>query len=313
MNNSYLAAVLVMMMVTSSFAQQTQPQGQQAQRGPSTRPLLPEGARALRDLVYVTRGAQNLEIKLDIFLPPGNGAKPLMIWIHGGACLGGSKASNPMLFLVENGFAVASIDYRLSGEAKFPAQIHDVKAALRFLRTNAHKYQIDPDRIAVGGDSAGGHLAVLLGVSAGVRELTDQPQSDVSDRVQAVVDLYGPTDLLAMCFNSGAVDHAAPDAPESQLIGAHMLDRPDLAKAASPTTYIDAGDPPFLILHGDRDTTVPFSQSRLLDSYLKLAGVKSTLVPVEGAGHGGRDFSTPRIRQKIVAFLQEALRVRGSG
>jgi acetyl esterase/lipase len=226
---------------------------------------------------------------LDLFLPEkGQKPLPLLIWIHGGAWMSGSKDDpSPALRFTADGYAVAQVGYRLSQEAKFPAQIHDCKAAVRWLRANAQKYNLDPNRFAAWGGSAGGHLVTLLGTSGGVAGLEGHVNDlKESSRVQAVVDWFGPTDFLQIGNAESDLQHNAPDSPESKLIGRAVLENKDKAAKASPISYVSKEAPPFLIMHGDRDRTVPFNQSELLYAALKKAGVDVTFVPMKGAGHG---------------------------
>jgi acetyl esterase/lipase len=218
----------------------------------------------------------------------GNKPMPLIVWIHGGAWLSGSKDNpSPALRFTADGYAVAHVGYRLSQEAKFPAQIHDCKAAVRWLRANAPKYNLDANTSAAWGGSAGGHLVALLGTSSGVADLEGSVNDlKESSRVQAVVDWFGPTDFLRIGSAESDLQHNAPDSPESKLIGGPLLDNKDKAAKASPISYVSKEAPPFLIMHGDRDRTVPFNQSELLYAALKKAGVDATLVPMKGAGHG---------------------------
>ena len=245
---------------------------------------------------------------LDLYLPEkGDMSLPLIIWIHGGAWLGGSKDSrSPALSFTTNGYAVAHVGYRLSPEAKFPAQIHDCKAAVRWLRANAMKYNLDPNKFAAWGASAGGHLVALLGTSGGVAELEGNDNDlKESSRVQAVVDWFGPTDLLRMGDAASDVRHNAPDSPESKLIGGPILENNDKAAKASPTTYVTKEAPPFLIMHGDHDRDVPFNQSELLYAALNKAGVDVTFVPMKGAGHG---FGGPEAIAPVEDFLKRCLK-----
>jgi len=229
------------------------------------------------------------------------GPLPVILSIHGGGWSSGSKARSPAIRFAARGYAVASINYRLSGEAVFPAQIEDCKAAVRWLRANAVKYNLNPDRIAAFGSSAGGHLAALLGTSAGVAELEGvKPQPEESSRVQAVIDFFGPTDLLVM----GGM-HDRPDSPESRLIGGPIQELKDKAARANPILYLSRDDPPFLIVHGDQDRVVPLRQSQLLHEALVAAGVESTFRVVPGAGHG---FSRPEIDELVLAFLERHLK-----
>ncbi len=252
------------------------------------------GQRIERDLVYGRTPQQ--ELKLDLYLPAQEGAAPVVVWVHGGAWRTGSKARTPAERLVARGYAVASIEYRLSGVAKFPAQIEDCKAAVRWLRGNAAKYDLDPERIGAWGSSAGGHLAALLGVQ------NDDPAS----RVQAVVDFYGPTELLKMDAQGSAFSHDAPDSPESQLIGGPIQQHAERTRLANPVSYVSRGDPPFLIVHGDRDYTVPVGQSRVFYDALRAAGVPAKLEIVPGAGHGFHN--GPYIDPLVDAFLDQHLK-----
>jgi acetyl esterase/lipase len=205
--------------------------------------------------------------------------------------------------MVERGYAVASINYRLSQEAIFPAQIHDCKAAVRWLRVHAATYRLDPDRIGAWGSSAGGHLVALMGTAGCVPELEgDLGHADQSSHVQAVCDFYGPTDFCRMNDVSGAMDHDAADSPESQLIGAPIQERPDLVARANPIAYIGPGTPPTLIVHGDHDWTVTLNQSQFLYRALRVARAETTFHIVEGAGHGFQG-ATAAQRAEIDAFV----------
>jgi len=269
-------------------------------------PLAP-GVKMLKDLEYGR--ADSRAMLLDLYLPEkGQKPLPLLIWIHGGAWMSGSKDNpSPALRFTAEGYAVAQVGYRLSQKAKFPAQIHDCKAAVRWLRANAPNYNLDPTKFAAWGASAGGHLVALLGTSAGVPELEGHVNDlKESSRVQAVVDWFGPTDFLQIGNAESDLQHNAPDSPESKLIGGPLLENKDEAAKASPISYVSQGAPPFLIMHGDRDRTVPFNQSELLYAALKKAGVDVTFVPMKGAGHGFpgqeaigpvRDFLTRCLKQ----------------
>ncbi|MCS7160686.1 MAG: alpha/beta hydrolase [Gemmatales bacterium] len=266
-------------------------------------PAVPPGTRVLRDLEYVPQGHERH--KLDLYLPE-NAPKPmpLVVWIHGGGWRAGSKDNPPLLWLVDRGYAVASINYRLSQHATFPAQIHDCKAAIRWLRANASKYDIDPNRIGVAGGSAGGHLAALLGTGGDVKELEGElGTTKVSSRVQAVCDIFGPGDFLR--FEPMNRD---PKSVLAQLLGGVVDEKKDLAHLASPVTHATRDDPPFLILHGTADKVVPLAQSELLERALRQAGVEVTLVKIEGAGHGGPQFNTAEIRKTIADFFDKHLR-----
>lgn len=246
-------------------------------------------SRVVRDIVFARAGHKDL--LLDLYLPEGAEAPlPLIVWIHGGAWSTGSKKDAPAARMTQRGYAVASISYRLSHEAIFPAQIHDCKASVRWLRANAQRYNLDPDRFGAWGPSAGGHLVALLGTSGGVAELEgDEGNLGHSSRVQAVCDYFGPTDLLAMRNFPCRIDRDDPDCPEARLIGGGLAENPDQVRLANPITYVTPGDPPFLIVHGDQDDVVPINQSELLYQALKRSGVEVTFHTIEGAGHGFGD------------------------
>jgi len=274
---------------------------------------LPDGLKIKSDLDY--SGNNNARQKLDLYLPEGHVADagealPLVVFIHGGGWRNGDKASgiNRLKPILEGGsYAGASVGYRLSAEASWPAQIHDCKAAIRFLKAHAGEYGIDPDRIAVYGTSAGGHLVAMLGVAGDVPELEGEIGShlDVSSDVACVVDFFGPADLLSMNEIKGAIDHNAPNSPESLMLGGPILERQDMAKEASPITHVSAQDPPFLIVHGDKDPVVIFSQSVKFEAALEAVGVSTALIKVAGGGHG-KGFG-PAITGVVVDFLAQQL------
>jgi acetyl esterase/lipase len=277
---------------------------QQAVQSTSTQAS--EGPIVHRDLPYVTNGHQRQ--KLDLYLPRAGEKLPLIIRIHGGAWLAGSKESEGPMDYPREGFAVASINYRLSQHAVFPAQIQDCKAAVRYLRANAQKYNLDPNRFAVWGASAGGHLAALLGTTGDVNEFDVGENLSVSSRVQAVVDYFGPTDFLQMeehRLPNGMI-HNTPDSPESKLIGGLIQDNPEKAAKANPITYVTKDDPPFLIVHGDMDPLVPHHQSELLEAALKKEGVPVSFYTVKGAGHGG--FKDPNVPILTMQFFEKNLK-----
>ena len=271
---------------------------------------------------YMDSGGVVRELKLDLRIPTGAAAPtPVVVWVHGGGWSGGTRAMpSRVTELCSRGYAVASIDYRLSGTAKWPAQIQDCKGALRFLRSVAATYNLDPDRFGVWGSSAGGHLVAFLGTSGGqgtVRfgnasvdlEGTTGGNLDRSSRVQAVVDWYGPTDLLQMRFYPSGIAHEDPTSPESKLLatGVALPDMPELAATANPISFLSPEDPPFLLMHGTVDDSVPFHQSELLHRALVTRGLRSSFVPILGAGHGGGDFDAPATLQTVNDFLDANL------
>jgi acetyl esterase/lipase len=269
---------------------------------------------AVKDAAYASLSPTQ---KLDIYLPEGDGPFPLIINVHGGGFMMGDK-SNPAeadTFLA-NGYAVASIDYRLSGEATAPAQIQDLKAAVRWLRANAQQVNLDPERFAAFGQSAGGNLVALLGTSCGVEalEAADLGNAGQSSCVQAVVDWFGPTDFLQMdqqfAGTSCPATHDAADSPESQLMGAPIQTVPDQVQVVNPITYVTPDDPSFLIQHGTADCNVPPQQSQLLyDALAAAIGADNvTLTLLDGAGHGGSQFSDAANMQVVLDFLGRTLK-----
>ncbi|MFN4178891.1 MAG: alpha/beta hydrolase fold domain-containing protein [Armatimonadota bacterium] len=272
---------------------------------------IPTDVEVLRDVPFGKGGERTLT--MHIIRPKEKPEKPMpvIVWIHGGAWLGGSKDSGiPQLIpFARRGYFGASISYRFSKEAKFPAQIEDCKCAVRFLRAKAKEFHIDPERIGVWGSSAGGHLAAMLGVTSDVKGLEGSGGWEgYSSRVSAVCDWFGPSDLISMVHEPSAIDRTSANCPEALLIGGPVLENKEKAMKASPVTYVSAGDPPFLIMHGDKDNVVPLNQSVRLFEALKKAGVEVTFVKLKGAGHGGRGFSSPQVRQLITAFFDRHLK-----
>ena len=267
---------------------------------------VPEGGKVYKDIEYAKPdGKPQL---LDLFVPEkAGGPLPLVIWVHGGCWSMGNKQWQPIpaLSMTAHGYAVATINYRLSGEAKWPAQIHDCKAAVRFLRAHARDYHLDPERFGAWGSSAGGHLVAMLGTAGGVKELEgDLGNPGVSSRVQAVCDWFGPSDFLTIGKFPSNIKHDSADGPEGKLFGKPIHENEAMAKQASPTTYITKDDPPFLVMHGDKDMTVPYSQSEELAAALKKAGVWVKFITVPGGGHGMGPAQTPPVYE----FFDEKLK-----
>lgn len=270
---------------------------------------------------YVDRSGVTQALKLELLVPQGAaGPVPVVVWIHGGGWKSGSRLPIPARVsnLCAMGYAVASVDYRLTGVALWPAQIQDVKGAVRWLRAQAGVYGLDPDRFAAWGDSAGAHLASMLGLSGGVSTITAGSTTvDVegstggnlgqSSRVQAVVHWYGATDVLQMHFYPSTVNHDAASSDESRLVGGPIQDRPEIVATTNPITYASADDPPLLAMHGTLDKLIVFNQSQLLVDALRDAGVSATLRPVQGAGHGGTLFDKPANLQIVYDFLAAQL------
>ena len=269
-------------------------------------PTAPEGVTVHRDLAYVTNGHERQ--KLDLYVPNEGENLPLIIWVHGGAWLGGSKERYAPMEYLKSGYAGASIGYRLSQHAIFPAQIEDVKAAVRWIRANAETYRLDPNRFAAWGSSAGGHLVAMLGTAGDIAEFEVGENLGVSSRVQAVVNYFGPTDFLQMDTHrlpDGLV-HDAPDSPESKLVGGPIQAHEDRVARANPITYVSKDDPPILIIHGDQDKLVPYHQSVLLKDALEAIGAPVEFYRVEGGGHGW--FKDPKVPELTKTFLEKHLK-----
>jgi acetyl esterase/lipase len=265
-------------------------------------PIVPEDVAAHRDMPYVTNGHK--QQKLDLYVPKLGDNLPLIVWVHGGAWTHGDKNwIIPLRFpplprgYFEQGYAIASVEYRFSQHAIFPAQIQDAKAAVRWLRAHAAEYRLDPNRFAAWGASAGGHLVSLLGAAPKVKEFDLGENLDVSSEVQAVVDYYGPVD-----FPNLPEKVLGAASGESLLIGGSIRDNPDKARRASPIAYISKDTPPFLIVHGDHDPAVDYHQSVLMEAALKKFGVPVTFYTVKGGGHGlFTDPQVPEVTQRFLA------------
>lgn len=255
---------------------------------------------------------------MDIYLPEGDGPFPVVVLIHGGAFKMGDKEMEKANAeaLVANGFAAASINYRLSGEAKYPAQIEDCKAAVRFLRANAAIYNLNPEKIGSWGSSAGGNLSAMLGTSSGVAALEGSSLGNaaVSSRVIASVDWFGPINFGTMDTEAAALGFTgrtnSESSPESQLIGKAVQSAPELVAQANPTTYISADDAAFFIQVGSMDRNIPYTQSRNFYDALKLVvgSEKVSFELLEGAGHGGPQFTTTANIAKVIAFFDKNLK-----
>ncbi len=292
-----LLLATVLALGTASLFGQSAPATSRASRGPA----LPPGVTAHLDVPYTTAGLPAQ--KLDLYSRTDVKNAPLLIFIHGGAWRSGDKAGEKIMPLLAAGYAVASVNYRLSGVAQFPSQIEDCKAAVRFLRANAGKYNFDPERFGVWGHSAGGHLASLLGTAGDVKEFEVGDNLPVSSKVQAVVSFFGPTDFLQMDAHrlpNGLV-HDAANSPESSLIGGPIQDNRAKVARANPITYVAKDDPPFMLAHGDQDTQVPLNQSELLEAALKKVGVSVQFYTVKGGAHGFNDAKADALAMEFLA------------
>ena len=290
-------------------------------------------APAYADLAYA--GTPNPAQMLDVYLPDATmnaseqDRRPLVVFIHGGAWMIGDKAwvrggthmqlEQFLHLLLRNGYAVASLNYRLVPEGVFPAPIHDVKAAVRYLRAHANELGINPERIAVAGESAGAHLAQLLAVSAGEPSLEgDLGNAAFSSRVKAVVSYYGIADLRRLageridqgCKNPWVYDPNKPNEAEYGLLGGGNLDTPERrqrALLASPIHYVDAGDPPMLLLHGRQDCVVAFEQSQNMHDALQKAGVPSQLRLIDADHAEAKFYVDPQMQRLLLDFLRTYL------
>lgn len=275
------------------------------------------GIRTERDIQYVSAGdpAQTL----DLYVPEqANGKpRPLIVFIHGGGWSGGSKRDYEgfALGVVRQGYAAASVEYRFSQKAKFPAQIQDCQAAIRWLRANSKKFNIDPKRFGALGASAGGHLVALVGTSGGKHAFaTVGGNEKQSDRVQAVCDFFGPTDFNTVMSQAAAdktkniFNFNHPGDPYSDLIGAHMGEDKAKCEAVSPVHYVSKDNPPFLILHGNVDALVPYAQSIELRDLLLKHKVDVLLQTIPNAGHGGGGFDNPAVVKLILTFFDKQLK-----
>lgn len=275
------------------------------------------------DIAYASQSEKQ---KLDIYIPDeGEGPFPVIIAIHGGGFAWGDKKGGnlaPMLQGLNHGYAVVTVNYRLSSEARFPSAINDIKAAIRFIRVNAAQYNLNPNEIALWGDSAGGNLASLAGTTGGTNNCyhISLGNANVSDNVTAVVDWYGPTNFCAMdeqnklsgirekvkFVQTYNTDNSFP----SKYLGQNISKVPDLCKQADPTTYITSECPPFLIQHGTMDPVIPMQQSTNFAAAIanKAGQDKVTLTLIEGAGHGGEQFEATDNMAAVFSFLDKYMK-----
>ncbi|MEM0926561.1 MAG: alpha/beta hydrolase [Planctomycetota bacterium] len=266
------------------------------------------GFTVQRDLVFAN--PQGDPLKLDLYMPSNVEVPPLVVFIHGGGWQGGDRSKCRVGWLAEEGFAVASISYRLTDRAIFPAQIHDCKAAVRWLRAQAGVLGFRSDRIGVAGTSAGGMLSALLATSGDVPSLEGDVGGNLqqSSRVQAAVDYYGATDF-ALRSRTQPERADKPGSVVFKLLGGAAKEKTDLAKLASAVTHVSQDDPPLLILHGQKDKTVLLDQSqRLFDAYAS-RGLSVSAVFEQEAGHGGDAFFTGMNRELVIAFFKRHLSI----
>lgn len=274
-------------------------------------PRLPDNIEARRDIDYADTG--NPRQRLDLYLPKKRESDkplPVIVFIHGGGWKGGDKAGgigNVARFVASGQYAGVSVGYRLTNEAQWPAQIHDCKAAIRWIKGNAKELGLDAAKIGVWGSSAGGHLVSFLGASGDVKGLEGAigKHTAQDSKVACVVNFFGPENFLTMVTQKSTVDRTTSNYPEALLLGGRVQDRPEAAKEASPVTHVSPGDAPALTAHGTEDPLVPYAQAEEYDAALKKAGVESLLITMVNGGHG---FRSPELDQRIEKFFEKHLR-----
>jgi len=270
---------------------------------------LTAGAQTMeyKDIIYAS--PDGLDLGLDIFLPAGRTNAPLIVQVHGGAWRFGTKESSVPMEFVENGYALASLDFRQSEQAAFPAMVHDIKAAIRFLRANAGKYGYDASKIAITGASSGAHLAQVVGVSNGHKALEGNlgDYTNTSSDIQAIISYFGASDLTTILSQSTPFGLSVREPALTLLLGALPDQNEVLARLASPALLVEAGDPPLLLLHGDHDPQMPINQSLQMLGAYKDKGLDVTFDPVHGAVHGGPGFFDEEHLANALAFLARTI------
>jgi len=258
----------------------------------------------IRDIEYARVGDHAL--KLDLHIPRGKPKSPAIVWVHGGAWRSGSKAGMPLGKLVEENYPIVSVDYRLSTEARFPAQIQDIKAAIRFVRANSAKWNVSAEQILIAGDSAGAHLAALVGVSNGHAELEGTVGHDrgQSSDVQGIMSFYGAANLTTILKQSTPHGLSVRVPALELLLGALPTNAPALARLASPVFHVDSHDPPLLLLHGDQDPQMPINQSHELHAAYKKMKAPVQFEVVHGAAHGGAAFYDAERLEIVRGFMR---------
>jgi len=260
------------------------------------------------DILYGVVDGQ--ELKLDLYMPAGEIRPPLLVWVHGGAWERRSKETILTTEFVDSGYAMASIDFRLSGDAIFPAQVHDIKAAIRFLRRVAPVHGYDATRVGIFGSSSGGHLAALVGVTNGHEELEGNVGDDLdqSSDIQAIVSYYGAANLTTILKQSTAVGLAERAPALDLLLGGSPEARLRLATLASPVFHVDTNDPPLLMLHGDQDPQMPINQSHELHNAYEQHDLDVEFLVIHGGDHGGAPFLDSRRMALVKSFWDSQLR-----
>jgi acetyl esterase/lipase len=266
------------------------------------------GPQKLVDLEYAKAG--EISLKLDLYLPSDVNDSALIVWVHGGAWRGGSKNSVSIEPLVEKGYSIASVDYRLTPVAPFPANVHDIKAAIRYLRGHADHYGYNKEKFVVSGSSAGGHLAALVGVSNGHPKLEGNlgDYTNQSSDIAAIVDFYGASNLTTILKQSTPHGLGVREPALDLLIGGQPEAVPEMAKLASPVFHVDASDPPLLLIHGDQDPQMPINQAHEIHGQYKNLRLPVLFEVIHGGGHGGKAFFDEERLALVDWFLKKHLR-----
>jgi acetyl esterase/lipase len=260
------------------------------------------------DIEYAT-SASGQPLMLDLYLPERSAGAPLVVWVHGGAWENGNKSAMPLEPVIERGFAVASLDFSPASKAPFPGQVHEIKAAIRFLRAQAKRFGYDASRIAIAGASSGAHLAALVGTTNGNAELEGAlgDHRSESSAVHAIVSYFAATNLTTILTQSTPFGLNIREPALKRLLGAAPKDAEPLARLASPVYQVDRSDPPLLLFHGDQDPQMPINQSHELEGAYEQQGLDVKLVVVHGAAHGGNAFYSPDNVQRVAEFLSARL------
>lgn len=268
----------------------------------------PAGYRKIADIPFAEVDGQQLAI--DLYLPEGKPNAPLVVFVHGGGWQRGSRTEMPLGAMAPAGFAFASVDYRLSPVARFPAQAYDIKGAIRFLRAKQSEYGYDSSRVAIAGTSAGAHLAILIGVTNGNKELEGTVGGNLEQPsdVQAILSYYGASDFMTILKQSTPFGLGVRVPALQLLLGGQPEEQEALAKLASPVYHLDANDPPLLLLHGDQDPQMPINQSLQMYGAYREKGLDAEFLPVYQAAHGGRKFHEGEQLKAATEFLQKNLR-----
>ncbi len=261
------------------------------------------------DIQYAT-SASGEPLRLDLYLPEGAAGAPLIVWVHGGAWENGNKTAMPLEPVIERGFALASLDFSPASKAPFPGQVHEIKAAIRYLRAQAARHGYDARRIAIAGASSGAHLAAVVGTSNGHEQLegTLGDHRGESSEVHAIVSYFAATNLTTILAQSTPFGLRIREPALLRLLGAPPKDDESLARLASPVFQVDRNDPPLLLLHGDQDPQMPINQSHELAGAYKAQGLPADFIVVHGAAHGGDAFYSPENVERVAAFLTAQLR-----